>query len=118
MRKELAIGPRASPMLWKLMKRPEQMFSTASMSYLSDSSGSYSMDSSISGITGIEIIPAESPIIQRPKKMKTGYFWNSNSWSDPPIISIATVIMMKPIRIMPLFLILWVNRYMKGHVQA
>ena len=76
------------------------------MSYFSESSGSYSMASSISGMTGMEIIPAERPMMHRPKNMKTGYFWNSKSWSDPPIMSIATVIMIKPIRMIPRFLIL------------
>ena len=76
------------------------------MSYFSASMESSSIDSSISGSTGILIMPAESPIRQSPIKMKTGYFWNSKRLSEPPIMSIATVIWMNPIKIIPRFLIL------------
>jgi len=56
------------------MNNPDITFSIVSISYFVANSSSYSIHSSISGRTGIEIIPHDKPMRQRPRKIKTGYF--------------------------------------------
>ena len=115
LRNELKTGPMNSPKPVQVTKMPDmKLLSSSRLNFLSPLS---SIASSISGKTGIEIIPAAAPIIIRPRSIKAGLF-SSPRDLDVPTKNMPVDIIIIPIKITALFGNLSVNKYINGLMAA
>lgn len=99
------IGPTVSPIPWKAINNPEMLLCSSVSSMFGYRS---SIDSIISGITGIIIIPQPNPIIAKPNTIKAGELYKPNNLEGPTNISAITSIKY-PRQMTPDFFILDVN---------
>ena len=115
LRKEDRTGPINSPRPVLVTKIPLiKLLSSSGSNYLSPFS---SMASSISGKTGMEIIPADAPIIISPRMIMAGLFSSPNDF-DVPTKNMPIDIIKIPIKMTARLGNLSVNKYISGLIAA